>query len=161
MLIKTTEYYDNGSIKGTGIASDGIKEGQWLFYHQSGKLWKKGSFQNGDEDSLWTIWHENGHIHLEYNMTKGVIAGISKEYYENGRIKQIAEYIDGEYFLIDFWDEKGNQTLKNGTGKKVEAFGNSGLDVYEQFFVDGKFIKEAKISSVNYGNFVAFKKPHE
>ena len=47
---------------------------------------------------------------------------------------------------MDFWDNEGNQILKNGTGKKIEEYGSTLLvDVYEQYYNEGQFVKEIKI----------------
>jgi len=147
------EYYDNGSLKAQGIKKNGLKEGKWIFYFEGGKLFREIQFHNDIENGEWRMWHESGGLYLEQMKKNGKSDGYWQEYYENGNLKEKGEYKDGAYHPIDFWDQEGVQLLKNGTGKKIEKFGYSELDVYEQYFEEGRFIKEVKISSAQYGGF--------
>jgi len=147
------EYYDNGSLKAKGVKKNGLKEGKWIFYLEDGKLFREIHFHSDIEDGEWKMWHKNGALYLEQMKVIGKSEGYWKEYYENGNIKEIGEYKNGAYFPIDFWDEGGTQLLKNGTGKKIEKFGHLELDIVEHYFENGKFIREVKISSAQYGGF--------
>ena len=152
------EYYDSGALKAKGIKKNGLKEGKWVFYFENGKLYREIHFCNDVENGEWKMWHEKGKLYLEQMKINGESEGYWKEYYEDGSIKEIGEYKNGEYFPLDFWDEGGCQLLKNGTGKKFEKLGYLELDIYEQYYEDGKFIKENKISSAQYGGFGAVSK---
>ena len=147
------EYYENGTLKSKGIKQNGLKEGAWMFYYENGNKKKEVFFRNDIEDGEWKMWHEKGKLYIEQIKTLGKSEGYWKEYYENGNIKEIGEYKNDEYFPIDFWDEKGNKLLSNGTGKKIEKFGTFEMDIVEHYFENGKFIKEIKISSAKYGSF--------
>lgn len=147
------EYYDSGALKAKGRKKDGLRDGKWIFYFENGKVFREIHFRNDVEDGEWKMWHENGVLYLEQMKVLGKSEGYWKEYYENGSIKEIGEYKDGEYIPIDFWDENGAQLLKSGTGKKIEKFGHLELDICEQYFEEGKFIKEVKISSAQYRGF--------
>jgi antitoxin component YwqK of YwqJK toxin-antitoxin module len=149
------EYYDNGALKAKGIRENGLKEGKWIFYFEDGEMLREIYFRNDVEDGEWKMWHKSGSLYIEQMKVLGKSEGYWKEYYENGNIKEIGEYKNGEYFPVDFWDEGGVQLLKKGTGKKIEKFGYLELDICEQYFEDGKFIKEVKISSAQYGGFGA------
>ena len=61
-------------------------------------------------------------------------------------MKESGTNANGEYHPLEYWDEQGNQLMRDGTGKKIEVYGAMGLDIYEQYFENGKFIKEVKIS---------------
>jgi antitoxin component YwqK of YwqJK toxin-antitoxin module len=147
------EYYTNGILKATGLILNGVREGKWLFYYESGQLQREVNYSKGIEDGAWKMWHENGNLYLDQFIENGHTKGIWREYYENGRIKEVGEYIDGEYWPNDFWSEEGTQLLKNGTGKKIERFGYSGLDVFEHFYENGKLVKEVKVSTAKFGSF--------
>lgn len=68
------------------------------------------------------------------------------DYAEDGRLKEIGRYNNDEYSPIDFWDQEGKQLLKNGTGKKIEEYGSKTLvDIYEQYYDNGQFLKEVKV----------------
>jgi antitoxin component YwqK of YwqJK toxin-antitoxin module len=147
------EYYDNGSLKAKGKKKNELKEGKWIFYFEDGKVFREIHFHNDIEEGEWKMWHANGALYLEQMKVHGESDGYWREYYEDGKIKEIGEYKSGEYIPIDFWDDGGTQLLKNGTGKKIEKFGYLELDIFEQYFENGKFIKEVKISSARYGGF--------
>ena len=137
----------------TGVEVNGIKEGKWFFYYENSEVYKEINFLNGVEDGECKMWHENGNPYLVQYKKNGQTTGIWKEYYENGRIKEVGEYINGEYFPYDFWNEEGQQLLKEGTGKKIEKFGHLELDIVEQYYSEGRFIREEKVSSAQYGSF--------
>ena len=131
---KIKEYYSKNCLKAEGILKDGKKEGLWIYYYTM-----------GIENGIWRMWHENGNIYIEQNKNNGKTKGLWKEYYENGKIKEIGEYLEDEYMPKDFWDEEGNQLLKNGNGKKIEKFGYLGIDVFEHYIENGKLVKEVRI----------------
>jgi len=139
------EYYSENCIKAEGWLKDDKKEGLWLFYYPDGKKNREINYENGIENGIWRMWHENGNLYIEQNKINGKTKGLWKEYYENGKIKEIGEYLEDSYTPKDYWDEEGNQLLKNGTGKKIEKFGAGLIDIFEHYFEDGKFIKEIKL----------------
>jgi antitoxin component YwqK of YwqJK toxin-antitoxin module len=150
----TKEYYDSGHLKAEGVNQNGLKDGKWIFFFESGIVCREIHYSRGIENGIWKMWHENGNLYIEQNKLDGKSVGYWKEYYESGAIKEIGEYINNEYLPIDFWDEGGNQLLKNGTGKKIEKFGSLGLDVYEHYYESGRLTKEVKISNAEYGRFI-------
>lgn len=147
------EHFDNGVIKLEGFIDEKGNQGIWKYYFNSGIKWKELSYKDNVRNGLSTIWHENGNLYIQSNYVDGVLDGVWKEYYEDGMPKEVSEYKDGAIWPKDFWDEHGVQLLKDGNGKKIEKFGPLELDVYEQFFENGKFVKEVKISSIRYGSF--------
>lgn len=150
-LIK--EYYANGCLKAKGLMEGDLKQGKWMFYYENGELQMEVNYKDNIESGEFKRWYQNGNLAVETFYLQGKNSGSWKEYYENGKVKEVGEYKNGEYSPTDFWDEEGIQLLRNGTGKKIEKFGYSELDVYEQYFEDSKFIKEVKISSAHYGKF--------
>jgi antitoxin component YwqK of YwqJK toxin-antitoxin module len=139
------EYYSENCIKAEGSVENGKKEGLWIFYYPDGKKNKEINYKVGIENGIWLMWHENGNLYIEQSKINGKTNGLWKEYYENGKIKEIGEYIEGVYTPKDFWDEEGNQLLKNGNGKKIEKFGADLIDVFEHYFENGKLVKEVRV----------------
>lgn len=94
-LLIHTSYYENGNPKKleSKLADKNKRRGAYKEWFESGQLTRSGlyisEFQPGGE------W---------------------EEYYENGQKKLEAEYVRSEYQLINFWNEEGEQTLKNGNG---------------------------------------------
>jgi hypothetical protein len=71
--------------------------------------------------------------------------GLQKKYYQNGKLMEVGEYTNESYIPHDFWDENGNQLLKNGTGKRTVKYGYLESDIYEEYYEDGKFVKEVRV----------------
>lgn len=78
---------------------------------------------NFTEDSLRTAvgeyskWYENGVLKWKYTLDdKGNHTGSYFEYYPNGKKKLEVDRKSSGVKYINFWDNEGNQLLKNGTG---------------------------------------------
>jgi antitoxin component YwqK of YwqJK toxin-antitoxin module len=140
------EEFDNGCFAGKGFIESGKKIGVWSYYYETGELKQEIEYQNGVEDGKFKLYHENGLVAWQGDLIKGKHEGLWKEYYENGKIKEEVKYINDEGSYINFWDHDGNQLLKNGTGKKIEEYGSKTLvDIYEQYYDNGQFVKEVKV----------------
>ena len=139
------EYFPDGSLKAEGGMKKDKKDGLWTFYYRNGKKCRVVNYKMDIEDGDWVMWHENGNLYIESNKINGKTLGPWKEYYESGNIKETGYYTDDRYAPIDFWDERGNQLLKNGNGKKIEKFGADLIDVYEHYYENGKLIKDVRI----------------
>lgn len=73
----------------------GELDGPFNDFYMSGKLQNEGEFVNGVENDLF-VW-----------------------YYENGQRKEEAFYDKGVFEILNSWNEKGLQEVKNGTGKRI------------------------------------------
>lgn len=147
------QYYLNKQIKEQGFVDKKGKQGKWYFYKENGKLFKEVEYENNEEHGLFIRYHDSGVIAYTTHFNHGLQDGMGVEYYENEKKKEEWIYQDGQYKPINFWDEKGEQLMKEGTGKKIEVFGASGSEVVEQYFEKGEFIKEVKLTNVIYGSF--------
>jgi len=123
-------------------------------FYENGKLEKVGELINGQKQGLWTYFYENGKKRLEVNFKDDKYEGLFIEWYEDGSLAEEGEYRNGEYLVINFWLESGEQILEDGTGMTIRKFGASQGDIFEQHFKNGKFIKEVKIAGVSYGKFI-------
>lgn len=65
----------------------------------------------------YSKWYENGALKWKYTLDKnGNHTGPYFEYYPNGQKKVEMDLREGKPRYINFWDDKGNKLLKNGTG---------------------------------------------
>ena len=142
---KVKEYYSDNFLKAKGHVRDGKKEGLWISYYPNGEKSRETNYEKGIENGSWIMWHENGNLYIEQTKVNGKTTGIWKEYYENGQIREVGEYFEDHYTPKDFWNEEGEQLLKNGNGKKIEKFGADLIDVFEHYFENGKLIKEVRV----------------
>lgn len=123
------KYFENGQLEFEYEILNGVKNGKFIRYFENGEIEIVGNFLNGKENGIWT------------------------EYYENGQIAETGEYINNEYCVYNFWSERGEQLLINGTGKTIRKYGAKLGDVYEQYFLNGKYTGEKKIEGVSYMMF--------
>ncbi len=122
--------YKSGPIKRIGNYLNETKHGQWVFFFESGIVQWIGTYKHGREIGIWQEW------------------------YNSGQRKEECRYRDGEKIAVNFWDEEGRQTLKDGTGYTYEKFGANDNDVYKHHYENGVFKSEERISKVSFGNFI-------
>jgi antitoxin component YwqK of YwqJK toxin-antitoxin module len=91
---------------------------------------------------------ENERIALESHYSHGKHDGPGKEWCENGQIQEEWYYKDGEFYPVSYRLENGEQTLVNGTGKAIRKYGTCDELKIEEYFVNGEFVKEAKLTEV-------------
>ena len=128
------------------------KQGLWKYY--DGKYLRiEVTFLDDKEEGKWKRYFNSGKLALIIDFKDGVKDGAREEFYDNGFVKERGRYEKGNYYIIDFFSKDGTQTLKNGTGTRIEKFGYNDNDVYEQYFENGKMISEKKISSAFYTDF--------
>jgi len=140
------EYFENGKVKVIGELVDFVKHGKWIYYFEDGQKEKEEVYHKGKLHGTFRRWSSEGVLMVESEYKEGKRCGSAKEYYKNGTLKEIGKYDDsGQYWPIHFWDERGLQILKNGTGSKIEKFGISGLEVFRQFYENGHFVKEERL----------------
>ena len=86
-------------------------------------------------------WYENGQL-AETGTYKSAYEreGEWLEFYQNGSKKVEAEFINGEYRLKNHWNEKGEQTLTEGTGLYIYEYSMFGdkVDRNEQEYKNYK-----------------------
>ena len=75
-----------------GSFDNGLRNGNWTYWHENGNKRLEGTYLNGFKNVLWTRWYGNG-------------ATATKYIYDNTDVdgKQIEWHIDKEC-----WDKKGN-----------------------------------------------------
>jgi antitoxin component YwqK of YwqJK toxin-antitoxin module len=151
---KITTYFNNDNIQHISFWTNKLKNGILQEFYESGQLNIESEYNEGVKDGIGKVFSENGNLIYEYFYKKGQPIGKVREWYENGQIAEEGEYINGEYFIINFWTETGVQILKDGNGKAIRKYGAGRYDIYEQYFDKGIMTSEKKISGVTYGQFI-------
>jgi antitoxin component YwqK of YwqJK toxin-antitoxin module len=148
------EGFEDGLFTGRGFIEDGQKEGTLYYFYDTGELKQEIEYANGVEHGAYKFFGKDGKLLISSTNVNGLLNGEWREYCEDGRLKEIGQYNNNEYSPIDFWDQEGNQLLKNGTGKKIEEYGaNALIDIYEQYYNNGQFVKEIKVQGYTYLGF--------
>lgn len=132
------EYYENCNTK-YSIRKDTIKKHfEHLWYYENGNR-KRLEHKQLDKDQRigeFKEWYDNGQLEKtgSYDLDDR-INGEWFEFYRDGSRKLEAEFKNGEFLVQSYWNEKGEQTLKDGTGLYVNKFtdweGNSEYDELE------------------------------
>lgn len=138
------EYYLNAQLKSQGEYKDGMKIGEWVWYHPNGEMEQKGKFtKKGKPDGLWRWWYDNKQLEREETYVKGKEEGDIVEYFESGKLMTKGQFEEGmetgkwEYDNGDY-KEEGN--YKNGVkdGLWIGYYDNgNGKKAFEGSFVDG------------------------
>ncbi len=93
-----SDYYIDGSLEMTGKYSNGLKEGEFIYYSPDKSVRLKTCYKNDKRSSIWTEYFENGKVHKEVS-------------YENGKER-----------LMQYYKKNGKSRLKNGNGKFLMYF---------------------------------------
>ncbi|MGQ7946064.1 toxin-antitoxin system YwqK family antitoxin [Flavobacterium sp. WC2509] len=85
-------------------------------FYKNDKLFLKGRYKDAQRNGSFTWYHKNGKVAItgEYQMDKRV--GIWQFYYPKGNVYKKVEYKNGQEYLIEFYDKKENQKVKDGNG---------------------------------------------
>ena len=98
-----------------------MANGDYISYHKNGEKASEGQTVNGKKDAgIWTYFYPTGEKKCEEKE--------SSEKYFNDKVKKL---------IVNFWDEKGRQTVKNGNGF-IQYKDDDGL------FVKGSYKKGLK-----------------
>jgi antitoxin component YwqK of YwqJK toxin-antitoxin module len=55
-------YSENGQLSSEGPALNGIKIGEWKFWHTNGALAAQGEYESGDLEGEWSFWNPDGSL---------------------------------------------------------------------------------------------------
>ncbi len=141
------EFYENGQLKYqiTKLASESTFIHKWFYQNGNPKKLESKLIENGDRIGEYKEWYKNGQL-----AEKGTYVSAYErdgewlEFYENGNKKVEAEFVNGEFRLKNHWNEKGEQTLTDGTGIYVYEYSMFGDDVnrneqeYKNYLRHGK-----------------------
>lgn len=144
-------YYENGQLSNSGEMKNGNPFGLWTTYYEDGQLSSKINYLTDNKSFIEDAWDfEGNHIVIKGNgvfksfsntgqlLLKGNIKDGEKvgkwiSYFENGDLKEEGTYKNELYKIINSWDSKGEQTVKDGQGFYKTYFPNK-----ESIFETGK-----------------------
>lgn len=142
------EYYDNGTIKGTGTFKDGLVHGSRMMYNENGKIYLKRNYANGINDGASIEYYNNGNVKQEAYFKNGKEDGKLKIFYENGQLKALFTLLDGV--------QEGDYYEYDSNGKLIaQYFYVNGKAGYEPEFIE--LTKKALELSKEFKNDEAIK----
>lgn len=113
------EYYENGNKKYSVRKDSALKQFEHYWYYENGKP-KKLEHKLLDKDERigeYKEWYDNGQLAETGNYVSAYERdGKWLEFHKDGSKKLEAEFKNGNFLIQNCWNEKGEQTLKDGTG---------------------------------------------
>ena len=96
----------------------------------------------GNEIGEHSKWYENGVLEWKYTLDKkGNHTGPFFEYYSNGKKKLEVDQREDKTRYINFWDENGNQLLKDGSGIYYDEY-HIGKSTYKNEYQFKDFLED-------------------
>lgn len=113
------EYYENGNKKYEIRKDPTLQQFEHYSYYENGNP-QKLEHKLLDKDELigaYKEWYDNGQIAKAGTYVSAYERdGKWLEFYKDGNRKLEAEFNNGAFLLQNCWNDKGEQTLKDGTG---------------------------------------------
>lgn len=137
------EYYENSNLK-YEVSTFSIKNlatHKWYYENGNPEKLETKLLNKGERFGEYKEWYENGQL-AKVGTYKSAykLEGEWLEFYKNGNRKVEAEFVNGDFRLINHWNEKGEQILTNGTGLYVYEYSKFGdkVDRNEQEYKNYK-----------------------
>ena len=116
------EYYENGKAKYIIRKDSTLNQYEHYWYYDNGHP-KKLEHKRVDKDERigeYKEWYDNGQLAETATFTSSIEReGWWLKYHKDGSKKFEAEFKNGDFLIHNCWNEKGEQTLKEGTGLYV------------------------------------------
>jgi antitoxin component YwqK of YwqJK toxin-antitoxin module len=87
----------SGEITGQnyGFFKDGLRHGDWIYFHDNGKVKSKGKFKSGRKNGPWVGFYANGQLFYKGEYVNGKKQGVWVGYYENEALFYRGTFEDG------------------------------------------------------------------
>ncbi len=131
------EYYANGKLKYEVIivSTKNLAISKWYYDNGNPEKLETKRLNKDERFGEYKEWYENGQL-AKAGTYKSAYEreGQWLEFYKDGSRKVEAEFVNGNFRLINHWNEKGMQTLTDGTGLYVFEYSMFGdkIDRNEQ-----------------------------
>ncbi len=81
--------------KPEGKMDNGLRQGQWTFFHSNGKKAAQGEYKDGLKNGRWIFWYDNGEKTAEGSFRMGKKVGQWIDFDEKGKEVSRQTYVDG------------------------------------------------------------------
>lgn len=154
------DYYMEGNLLAKGNYVNGLKVGEWRYYHWNDTLEQIGNYdKNGYSTGNWKWYYDNGKLRRDENFFEGVSEGEMVEYDINGKVLYKGTYVEGvqeSHWISQMNDYKEEGDYLNGVREGIWIYYYPGGQKYFEGkfmddFPDGKHIwynKNGTISTV-------------
>ena len=132
---KYQSLYLNGSLSISGYYNHNLSDSTWIYYFENGRKKMEGSYHLGKQDGKWSYYFESGELKATGIYDKDIRNGYWTYYFENGQEKS-----SGIYYK-DIKEGIWNYSYEEGS-LKAQAYFNSGVGAYKEFYPNGKLKTE-------------------
>jgi len=141
-------YYENGLLNNEGYMEEGNLTGLWTNYYTDGQIASNIKYMPNNNVFIENVWDTEGNqividgnglfksfsidnkLTLQGKVENGLKVGKWISYFENGEVNEEGIYENEIYKIINSWDPKGVQHVKDGHG------------LYKTYYADKKSIFE-------------------
>lgn len=141
-------YHENGNLFLRGAYETGERSGIWFTWDENGKLKNELTYLSNDLFGFVNYWddknkqliengqgkyvsrYDNGKIASEGWVKDQWMEGPWITYHENGKKSMELVYKQGKAKVVNAWDEKAGQMVKNGEGTYIDLYDDD--RIYEQ-----------------------------
>ncbi len=85
-------------------------------YYKNNKRFLTGAYKNGEPHGKFTMYYKNGRIKMSFEYENGKRSKLWQSYSPKGKLIKQVYYKNRNEYLIEMYDKKGKQIVKNGNG---------------------------------------------
>jgi hypothetical protein len=127
-------------IRISSMTAEKLFTGNFTDQDQNGTILLTGEYTNGKKHGTFKAFYSNGYLKWQGDFRENQPEGIWNFYYPDGTPKRILDYRQGSVYILESWNEKGKQQVKNRNGSfllKDYQFGYNNTG-HEAFLYRGK-----------------------
>jgi antitoxin component YwqK of YwqJK toxin-antitoxin module len=118
------EWYANGNPKSKIVIDPVTRAQRKESYYENGQICKLENLDaNGHNRGEYKEWYDNGQLSEQSTYTGEITrTGPWLKFWRDGSRQLEAEFADGDVLIKNYWNENGEQLLKDGTGLYINEY---------------------------------------
>lgn len=117
-------------------------------YYADGTVKAKGHYKNGQKWAIWSFYYPNGQLNCKGRYDDWMIVGTWEFWWPDGKQMLVTDYEGFDRKLRSFWNQEGEQTVKNGNGIYTEiTLDENGI----QMVMQGPYKDGIQVGEWTYG----------
>ncbi|MEQ8533156.1 MAG: hypothetical protein RIB86_14980, partial [Imperialibacter sp.] len=106
-------------------------------YYRGGQLQMEGRYTNNIKIDSFRFYYPNGVLEARGAYREGMRFGVWKYFYENGQLKQVVDFFDANFRVLEYYDNLGRQKIVEGSGVWKSEFRHHNQDSWSK--VEGEY----------------------
>jgi antitoxin component YwqK of YwqJK toxin-antitoxin module len=147
------EFFDNGTLKYKVVKDKPNEVLIHKWFYENG-VQKKLETKKADSNKNFgesKEWYDNGQLKEQSNFIDNTTrTGKWLKFWKDGSKKLEADFKEGQVYFENYWNEKGEQTLINGTGLYTNEWNSfNGTTIYETKYKN--YLRDGKSKTIRKG----------